>query len=212
MPSFRISLAMSLGLIAMIALGLAGMASASSVWTAAAATVTLAIFLGAILAAFLLEKSRRAFWAGFALFGWAYLVLVNWDWVGGQFGHDLTAGLSDLAEALFPAQAVTAPPAPIPPAGVLPVQPIRVPQAPVGGNALNNPPALTPVPPRSAPTVAALSYYEQVRQRQIKMGNFVQISRMCLSLLFALLGGLIARTLVEGFDTQRRPERSAPPR
>ena len=52
----------------------------------------------------------RAFWVGFALFGWTYLILVNWDWVGGQFGHDLTAGISEAAEWLLPE--VKAPPCP----------------------------------------------------------------------------------------------------
>ena len=41
-----------------------------------------------------------------------YLVLVDWDWIGGQFGHDLTLGLSDLAERVYPDPA-TAPPAPV---------------------------------------------------------------------------------------------------
>src|SRR5947209_13045240 len=99
MPRYRISLAGSLGIVAVIAMGMAGMRSASSLWTTAAATITLGLLLSALIAARLLEGPDRAFWAGFALFGWSYLVLVNWDWVGGQFGHDLTGGLSDAAEA-----------------------------------------------------------------------------------------------------------------
>ena len=101
MATFRISIAGLLGIVAVIAIWLAGMRSASSLWTTAAATVTLALLLTALLAALLLDGADRAFCAGFALFAWSYLLLVNWDWVGGQFGHDLTAGLSDIAEALF---------------------------------------------------------------------------------------------------------------
>ncbi len=100
MPRFRISLASLLGIIAVIAMGLAGMVSASSLWTTAASTVTLAMLLGPSSPPGC-SRVDRAFWAGFALFGWTYLVLVNWDWIGGQFGHDLTAGLSDLAESMF---------------------------------------------------------------------------------------------------------------
>jgi hypothetical protein len=158
-----------MGIVAVIALGLAGIKSASSFWTTAAATVTLALLLGALLAAWLLAGADRAFWAGFALFGWTYLLLVNWDWVGGQFGHDLTAGLSDLAESMF------AEPVPI------------VPATPVA------PPLLTVPAPRPAPP--ASSYLEEVRQRQIKIGNFVQIGRLTLALLFGLLGGFIATVL-----------------
>ena len=140
----------------MIALGLTGARSASTFWTTAASTLTLALLLAAILGAWLLAGTDRAFWAGFALFGWTYLVLVNWDWVGGQFGHDLTAGLSEVAEALVPRP-----------------------------------------PPTPAPQ---FQYLELARRRPTRIGNFVQIGRMLLSLLFALLGGFIARTLFE-----RRP-------
>jgi hypothetical protein len=168
MPRFRISIASLLGIVAVIAIGLAGMLSASSVWTTAAATVTLALLLTALLASVLLDGTDRAFWAGFALFGWSYLLLVNWDWVGGQFGHDLTSGLSDIAEAIFD----DAPPA----AGPF--------QAPV-----------------SSP-----QYLQWARMRQIKLGNFVQIGRMCLSLVFGLLGGSIARGMA-GRRDPRHPVR-----
>jgi hypothetical protein len=185
MHPLRISLATLLAIVAIIALGLAGMTSASSFWTAAAATVTLALLLAAVLAACLLAGSDRAFWAGFALFGWIYLVLVNWDWVGGQFGHDLTAGLSDMAESIFAETPATGPQA----AGFVPPgQPAQI--AP--GNR-----AAAVVTPAPSPTAWALNVFQLVRQRQIKIGNFVQIGRMLLSLLFALVGGFIGRALAE---------------
>ena len=163
MPRFRISLASLLGIVAVIAMGLAGMVSASSLWTTAAATVCLAVLLSAVLAARLLTGIDRAFWAGFALFGWSYLLLVNWDWVGGQFGHDLTAGLSDIAESMFADVAIPGPP-----------------QSPA-------------IAPAGRPAVGFnIQYLESVRGRQIRLGNFVQIGRMILSLLFGLLGGWIA--------------------
>ena len=163
MPTFRISLAALLTIIAVVAIGLAGMTSASRFWTAAAATVTLALLLAALLAACLLAGRDRAFWMGFALFGWAYLALVNWDWIGGQFGHDLTAGLNEVAEALFPTS-----------------------------------------PAQGSP-------YEVLARRQMRFGNFVQIGRMLLSLLFALLGGVSSpeRCLSGGErgERHRRPGR-----
>jgi hypothetical protein len=195
MPRIRISLATLLGFIAVSALGLAGMISASSLWTAAAATVTLAVLLAAVLAAFLLAGSDRAFWAGFALFGWAYLMLVNWDWIGGQFGHDLTAGLGDAAESLFPEVSV-----PLTPAGIATTSPI-----PASGVRLPQPSAV------NALRVPGPDYYVMVRQRQIKIGGFVQISRMCLTFLFAVVGGFIARTLAERRDERSRSSRTAAP-
>jgi hypothetical protein len=185
MPTFRISLATLLAVIAVLALGLAGIVSASSFWTVAAATVTLALLLSAILGACLLDGDDRAFWAGFALFGWVYLVLVNWDWVGGQFGHDLTAGLGDVAEAVIPEVPVTSTPFGIPMA-----QPTRQPAS--------NPAQVVAAPSRSP--LSANSYagaLAMIRNRQIKIGNFVQIGRMLSSLVFALFGGFIARTIVD---------------
>jgi hypothetical protein len=199
MSRFRISLATLLMIVAVVALGLAGMVSASRFWTAAAATVTLALLLAAVLAACLLAGADRAFWAGFALFGWVYLLLVNWDWVGGQFGHDLTAGLSAVAEIIFPEVTVTGPPQvsgsgfPTPPAPSVKMAP--GPRAPAVVT-----PALPPSP--SAETIAGFNFFEMTQQRQIKIGNFVQIGRMLLALLFALLGGFLARTMAERRDAQ----------
>jgi hypothetical protein len=153
MTRFRISLSTALALIALLALSLAGLTSASRLATAATATATLALLLAAIIAACLLEGSDRAFWLGFALFGWTYLVLVNWDWVGGQFGHDLAAGLGELAERLVP--------------DVVPG--------------------------------------EDWRDRQARVGNVVQILRMLLSLLFALVGGSIAGAFARRRESRDRP-------
>jgi hypothetical protein len=102
----------------------------------------------------MLRGKEQVFCLGFALFGIVYLVLVDWDWVGAQFGHDLTAGLSDLAESLVPR-----------PVGTIP--------------------ASRPGFPSYAPP-------ELLAARQVQVGNFVQISRMLLALLFGLAGGYVA--------------------
>jgi hypothetical protein len=213
MPSLRISLAGSLGIVAVIAMGLAGMVSASSLWTTAAATVTLAVLLTALLAARLLEGIDRAFWAGFALFGWSYLILVNWDWVGGQFGHDLTAGLSDVAEAVFPEVPVTATPLPAPPPTPTPTRLIRG-RVSDPGAALLPAPGAVPAPPPSTAAASTTQYLQLVRERQIKLGNFVQIGRMFLSLAFGLLGAWIAQVFArrrESAANAAEPVRSDPP-
>lgn len=102
----QLSLASLMGLIAVIALGITGVISASSFWTSAAATATLGLLLAAVLGAFLLRDAEHAFCLGFALFGVVYLVLVDWDWVGGPLGHDLTAGLRDAADQILPTPAI----------------------------------------------------------------------------------------------------------
>ena len=68
-----------------------------------------ALLLGALLGAWLLTGTARAFCLGFALFGIVFFVLVEWDWVGGQFGHDLTSGLVDLAESLIARPVIATP-------------------------------------------------------------------------------------------------------
>ncbi len=209
MSRLRITLAGSLGIVAVIAMGLAGMVSASGLWTTAAATVTFALLLTALLATRFLDGMDRAFWAGFALFGWSYLVLVNWDWIGGPFGHDLTAGLSDLAEAVFPDVPVTAVPPP-PPQSTNIIIRSRAPQA---GAAPPGVLSVKPVPPPATPAASTTPYLQRVRERQIKLGNFVQIGRMFLSLAFGLLGGWIAQALARRRElaaSPAEPARSVP--
>jgi hypothetical protein len=160
----RLTLAGLMGIVAVIALGCLGLVSASTFWTSAAATISLALLLGAVLGAILLRGAEQAFLLGFALFGGVYLGLVDWDWLGGQLGHDLTAGLSDLAETVVPSPRIATP-------------------------ASSSPaPATAPFP------------FEDLAARQVKVGNFVQIGRMILALLFGLLGGFIGRLLVERRD------------
>ncbi|HMF35150.1 MAG TPA: hypothetical protein VKF17_00860 [Isosphaeraceae bacterium] len=86
-------------------------------------------------------------------------MLVEWDWVGGQLGHDPTAGLVDLAESMIPS-------------------PVTAPRASARGVPI-------PVP------------VETLAARQIRVGNFVQISRMALALCFALIGGYLGRAFNE---------------
>jgi hypothetical protein len=164
----RFGLASLLGIVAVLALGFAGLFSATTFWTSAAATITLGVLLTAALGAHLLQDRDRAFCLGFAVFGGAYLMLVHWDWVGGPFGHDLTAGIADVAESILPDR-----PPPI---------------ATAAGNA----------------TALAVPI-ELMRARQIRVGNFVEIGRCALALLFGLLGGYAGVSLID------RRDRGSPP-
>ncbi|MDR3634974.1 MAG: hypothetical protein P4L84_14310 [Isosphaeraceae bacterium] len=146
-------------MVAVLACWFAARRHASPLWTSIVATVTLLLLLTGVAGAFFTTGTERAFWVGFALFGISYLVLVNWDWVGGQFGHDLSANLSDLAEFAFPAPA-----------------PAKIAQG-VGSNAVTR--------PYGVPGEAS-------RVRMVRVGNFVQVCRLTLSVMFALLGGFVA--------------------
>ena len=96
------TIASMLLIVAMLAVGMAALFSAAEVWISVAATLTLGILLAAILGTILLRGPERAFCLGFGLFAVTYLILVDWDWIGGQLGHDLTLGLSVLAERVYP--------------------------------------------------------------------------------------------------------------
>ena len=168
----RFSVAWLLGMVVVLAVALAAMRTASVYWTAAAATITLALLLTGVLGGLFLRGSGRAFWAGFAIFGWVYLLFVNWDWIGAQFGHDLTGFFSDCAEMVF-----TDP-------------------TPVTNRPTSRPGALPQVGP---------ALMDQLLFRNHAIGNFVQILRYLSCLVFALVGGIIARVFAARSESRREP-------
>lgn len=153
-------MAAMLGIVVLVALGLASLRSASVFWTSAAAFVTLGMLLTAIVGVCFGRGSTRAFWSGFAVFGWTYLLMVNWSWFGAQFGHDLTTALTEVAEAIHPDVSATQ----------------RLPTQPTTGR-------LSVMPPLDV---------EAAQQRYIKIGNFVEIGRALLGLIFGTVGGYVA--------------------
>lgn len=100
----RFSMAGMLGLVVVLGLGLASLRFATVAWTTVASLLTLGLLMTGVVGGWMLRGPNRGFWAGFALFGWSYLILANWSWVGDQFGHDLTGGLGDLAEYVHPSR------------------------------------------------------------------------------------------------------------
>jgi hypothetical protein len=80
MRRFKISIAGMMLAVAVVALGVVGLKEGTELWASATFTLTVVILLGAILNAWHGRGSRRAFWAGFLLFGWAYLIWVFRPW------------------------------------------------------------------------------------------------------------------------------------
>ncbi len=70
MRRFRFSIASLLVVVLYVAVGFAALRESNEIWDSGLFTLTLAALLISILLAVHRTESRRAFWLGFALFGW----------------------------------------------------------------------------------------------------------------------------------------------
>jgi hypothetical protein len=75
MHRFRFRLGTLLILIIVLGVGLAALRESNDIWDSGVFTLALSALLISILLAIHRNESRLAFWIGFALFGWAYLVM-----------------------------------------------------------------------------------------------------------------------------------------
>jgi hypothetical protein len=71
----RYNIASALGAILFVAVGFAALREANDQWDSGLFSLTLGLLLSAVLLAVHRTEARRAFWIGFALFGWGYLSL-----------------------------------------------------------------------------------------------------------------------------------------
>jgi hypothetical protein len=69
----RITIAGLLGIVAFVAVAFAALREATNPWDSGVFGVILMTLLTSVLLAIHREADRRAYWIGFALFGWAYL-------------------------------------------------------------------------------------------------------------------------------------------
>jgi hypothetical protein len=85
-----------------VAIGLAAIRSGSAVWAGAMTSIAFFAMVASILGVVLGRGMRRAYWSGFALLGWSYLLLSHVTWLDGQIGNRLLAPrlFSYLAEVL----------------------------------------------------------------------------------------------------------------
>jgi hypothetical protein len=78
MMRFRVSIAGLMAAILVVAVGFAALQNASAWWSSALFTFTLALFLIAAVGA--IWGKDKAFWLGFALFGWSYMIVSYEPW------------------------------------------------------------------------------------------------------------------------------------
>ena len=75
MRRFRFTIASLLIIVLLVAFGFAALRESNDLWESGVFTLTLGVLLISILLAIHRTESRRAFWIGFAVFGWSYLGL-----------------------------------------------------------------------------------------------------------------------------------------
>jgi hypothetical protein len=86
MHRFRFNLLTLFGFVAVVAVGCAALARPSQLWLAVVSAASLASLFYAVLAAAYGWNARRAFWVGFAVVGWGYVVL-EWTSTAGLPFH-----------------------------------------------------------------------------------------------------------------------------
>jgi hypothetical protein len=77
MRNLRFNIATLLVIIFVLGVGFAALRESDDLWESGMFSLTLGVLLVAILLAVHRGKAKRAFWVGFALFGWGYLVLAE---------------------------------------------------------------------------------------------------------------------------------------
>jgi hypothetical protein len=75
MPKLRFNIASLLGVILVFGIGFAALRESSDLWESGVLTLMIGVLLISILLAVHRTESKRAFWLGFALFGWMYVAL-----------------------------------------------------------------------------------------------------------------------------------------
>jgi len=98
----RFSIADLLAAVGLCAVSLACLINASTPWASAVLSVTLAALVLSVIGVIYRRGERRAFWAGFAICGWAYMTLSSGPWFNTSLRYQLvTAKLLDWAYPLL---------------------------------------------------------------------------------------------------------------
>jgi hypothetical protein len=79
MRKLRFPIAGLMGAVLVIALSLAALRNASETWAGATFLLTSAVLTLAVVGAVCRRDAERAWWLGFALFGWGYVLLAFWS-------------------------------------------------------------------------------------------------------------------------------------
>lgn len=98
MKAFRLSIGSLLLLILLLGVGLAGLTHPSETWTSVLFSALMLALLAAVVGVLLTQGHWRAFWVGFAVFGWGYWMMSSAPYLAQSFRRVLiTDRLLDIA-------------------------------------------------------------------------------------------------------------------
>lgn len=191
MRRFRFSIASLLGVVLFVAVAIAALRTSSDAWDSGVIGLALLILLTSVLLAVHRSGRRRAYWLGFALFGWTYLIASLIPPIGSRL--PTTMGLTFI-DSKVPGREVTISAVftytNTSTASTNPVQGYVVP--PQGNAVVPSPPAIsTPIVVRflNATTGKLLAGPGGTTE------NFLRIGHSLLARVLAFLGGHLSRRL-----------------
>jgi len=193
MRGFHFSLRWLFGIVSFLAVGCGLLIYASPLLSKLTATLTVVVLLAAVPAAIYHAGDRRAFWGGFALFGFAYLWMLcgTWQSLDGSTAlreRLVTTDLLTRCHEVLPSTQASV--------NVNSTNPTPVATAWVtyGGSVAFNPYAGQPaVPPGGASLPYQLPGTVAVVSGAVDRTSFLTTGHSLFAILFALLGGAIAR-------------------
>src|SRR3954449_13576132 len=89
----RFSIAALMLAVLVCGVAVAALKNASDAWAGALLLLTLLLLASAVFGVVYRREGRRAFWLGFAAFGWGYLALTQAPWFVEQIGPKLPTTL-----------------------------------------------------------------------------------------------------------------------
>jgi len=191
-PRFTIAGLMVLTLF--VGVAVAALRSASDEWASVLFTLTIVMLAIAVLGALFRQGQRRAFWTGFALFGWGYLLVCFGHWFATEVNPHLVT--TKLLERVYPRLAKN--PRDAPYDAVVNTYSMNLDAVVVSTNVARVPIALD-VTQSQAP--------QQPRQLTIALAvatpeAFLRVGHSLLALVFAYLGALVARYFSKSIERE----------
>jgi len=164
--TIRFSIAGLMGIVLAAAIGLAALRNASETWAGVMLLLTSGVLALAVVGVVCRAEAERAWWLGFALFGWGYLALAFWS-----LNNDRAPKLPTLVWLDTLSTKLGLPP-----------------QALGGMDGMGG-------GMRSIPLFTVIGQFGGGASGAAPNGSFAQIGHCLWALLFAVLGGILARFL-----------------